>query len=299
MQPTLNTNPKITNIVYGKEVYNVARDGLLLANKYTSQNVEHWWVSEKLDGYRAVWNGIDFVSRAGKRFDVPFYFKQIMPPSIALDGELWMGRGNFEKMGLVRRKNPSKPLEVEKWINDWKQSGIAYHAFDILNMQKPFEERMNALKRLVFDSNSSIDRDAHHRYTFKFASQVRLPLAETINLAQNIIRAGGEGVMLRKPGSLYEGTRSSTLLKLKPYSDMEVKIISHNISTRGKYMGKLSSFQCVLLDDERVQFAVSGMCEDIRHTYTMTHPVGSIITIKYTSLYKNGTPREATYFRLQ
>lgn len=37
-------------------------------------------------------------------------------------------------------------------------------------------------------------------------------------LAQ-VIAAGGEGIMLRKPGSLYENKRSSTLLKVKQFYD--------------------------------------------------------------------------------
>jgi ATP-dependent DNA ligase len=35
-------------------------------------------------------------------------------------------------------------------------------------------------------------------------------------MMQRIVAAGGEGIMLRKPGSLYRNTRTSELLKLKP-----------------------------------------------------------------------------------
>jgi DNA ligase-1 len=36
---------------------------------------------------------------------------------------------------------------------------------------------------------------------------------------------GGEGLMLRKPGSMYVGQRSNTLLKVKSFFDAEAKIL--------------------------------------------------------------------------
>jgi DNA ligase-1 len=36
---------------------------------------------------------------------------------------------------------------------------------------------------------------------------------------------GGEGLMLRQPGSMYVFSRSSTLLKVKSFSDAEAKVI--------------------------------------------------------------------------
>ena len=40
-----------------------------------------------------------------------------------------------------------------------------------------------------------------------------------------IIEKGGEGVILREPGSLYENKRSTSLRKFKPYFDTEVKVL--------------------------------------------------------------------------
>ena len=42
---------------------------------------------------------------------------------------------------------------------------------------------------------------------------------------KSIIEKGGEGVILREPGSLYESGRSSGLRKYKPYLDTEVKVV--------------------------------------------------------------------------
>ena len=80
----------------GRDVYDVKNKGVLLAKIYDGRPVDNWWASEKWDGYRAVWNGQSFKSRVGKNFDVPDWYRSIMPPGIALDGELWLGRGEFE-----------------------------------------------------------------------------------------------------------------------------------------------------------------------------------------------------------
>lgn len=34
-----------------------------------------WWISEKLDGVRAYWDGADFYSREGNPFPAPAWFK--------------------------------------------------------------------------------------------------------------------------------------------------------------------------------------------------------------------------------
>ena len=41
---------------------------------------------------------------------------------------------------------------------------------------------------------------------------------------KRIIALGGEGLMIRQPGSKYERTRSKTLLKIKKFFDAEVWI---------------------------------------------------------------------------
>ena len=40
---------------------------------------------------------------------------------------------------------------------------------------------------------------------------------------ERVEKLGGEGVMIREPGSKYVGSRSKTLLKLKSFHDAEVR----------------------------------------------------------------------------
>lgn len=57
-------------------------------------NVSGWLMSEKLDGMRCVWDGkATLWTRNGNEVYAPKSFVNSLPRGIALDGELFMGRG--------------------------------------------------------------------------------------------------------------------------------------------------------------------------------------------------------------
>src|SRR5208282_6202409 len=70
---------------------------LLLAHKWELDiELAGWWMSEKLDGVRAFWDGTQFISRLGNMFHAPDWFIADLPKS-PLDGELWGGRKMFQR----------------------------------------------------------------------------------------------------------------------------------------------------------------------------------------------------------
>lgn len=93
-------------------------------------NPDEYVISEKLDGFRAIWDGKNFRSKNGNVFVAPKSFKDAMPKGVVLDGELWMGREKF--------KETSKVLRREKWDSDeaheaaWDQ--FTYMVFDSPSM---------------------------------------------------------------------------------------------------------------------------------------------------------------------
>src|SRR5690606_41056129 len=78
---------------------------LMLATDYEAgADVAYYWVSEKLDGVRGRWDGRALWTRGGHRIDAPGWFIAGWP-EVALDDELWIGRGRFEVVsGLVRAR---------------------------------------------------------------------------------------------------------------------------------------------------------------------------------------------------
>ena len=243
-----------------------------------------WWASEKFDGYRAIWNGKSFVSRNGKPYAVPDWFKALMPPSIALDGEFWMGRGNFQNCGIFRKKVPN--------AQEWKDADVKYTVYDAPMLHLPFEERMIELRRIVEHQCKG-----HPKCPLVFTQQTKVESSKHLDeMFKDIVEKGGEGIMIRKPKSEYEQKRSSALLKYKQFGDTECKIIGYKPGT-GKYKGLLGSFECKLLNGTQKPFYVSGMDDCIRKTYKTSHPIGTIITITFNEKTDDGIPRFPRYLR--
>ena len=79
---------------------------LMLAKKYDpdTQNPKGWLMSEKLDGVRCFWNGHEMYTRNGNLFFPPKWFKDLLPKDLALDGELWTKRNDFQHVVSIVRK---------------------------------------------------------------------------------------------------------------------------------------------------------------------------------------------------
>ena len=74
---------------------------LMLPKSYTGQEIgEQWLWSEKLDGIRGEWTGTEMLTKQGNKLDVPAYFTEEFP-SFPLSGEIWGGRGTFERTSSI------------------------------------------------------------------------------------------------------------------------------------------------------------------------------------------------------
>jgi DNA ligase-1 len=101
---------------------------------------------------------------------------------------------------------------------------------------------------------------------------------------------GGEGLMLRQPGSAYEVGRSLTLLKVKSFLDAEARVVDH-LAGAGRHKGRLGALLVELADGTR--FAVgTGLSDAERGT---PPPIGSLITFRYQELSDGGVPRFPSY----
>lgn len=81
--------------------------GCMLAEMFNSQtDPTGYFISEKLDGVRCIWNGEKMISRNGKGFNPPDYFLEKFPKGCVLDGELFSKGASFQKrFRLSEEKN--------------------------------------------------------------------------------------------------------------------------------------------------------------------------------------------------
>eukprot|EP00026_Physarum_polycephalum_P003261 Phypoly_transcript_03271.p1 GENE.Phypoly_transcript_03271~~Phypoly_transcript_03271.p1 ORF type:complete len:688 (+),score=73.27 Phypoly_transcript_03271:396-2459(+) len=183
---------------------------LMLASFVKSQKFElsassTWWIGEKYDGVRFCWNAKTYrlYSRNGLKLHVPRQFLRMLAPgSSFLDGEVWFGRGQFSEVQQLVIANVHPSISTP-----WPL--IRMVVFDDpgpLTQHLPFEKRYASV----------LDAVQHENPIAVVAT--RLLCASKTHLSrmlQHSIDEGGEGVILRKPGSVYAHGRSLNLLKLK------------------------------------------------------------------------------------
>jgi len=262
-----------------KAMWDVIKQGVMLAHTFkdpktgkiknppkgTPQAPDGWYLSEKYDGYRAIWNGKDFVSRAGNIFATPEWFRMWMPPSIVLDGELFLGRECFEDCGLFRRKTPND--------EEWLKSNVKYQVFDCPGHPGLFEERQKYIEDLI-QKRCQCNIKAGTIKTscpMVLTKQVKVKNEDDVmKRFDALVKKGAEGVMLRAPNSPYEAKRTSYLLKVKQLFDAECRIIGYKPGT-GKYKNMLGAFKCELVKDTKIKFDISGMDDLTRKNYMKTH----------------------------
>lgn len=254
-----------------------AKPELLLAETYSdSIDVQQYWISEKLDGVRAYWDGKQLVSRGGNVIAAPDWFVAGFPDR-ALDGELWLGRNQFaETLSIV-----SKQQAVD---SEWQR--LSYYIFELPQAQGSFTARIEAMQQLLVQQNS--------RY-LKMVPQFRLQTTAALKakLAE-LEQAGAEGLMLHQQDALYSTGRSSALLKLKSYQDTEAEVIGYRPG-KGKYQGMVGALM-VKTPEGRTFALGSGLTDALRQ---QPPAIGTQVTYRYNGLTSTGLPRFARFLRVR
>jgi DNA ligase-1 len=189
---------------------------------------------------------------------------------------LWLGRKAFQRtVSIVRRHDQSE---------HWRE--IKFVLFDAPGVDGPFEERQRAL--------------------FDMARQHRSPYAAVLDQAcctgikslkaelARVESLGGEGLMLRQPGSRYESGRSPTLLKVKTFHDAEGRVVEH-LPGRGRHAGRLGAVAVEL--PSGLTFSVGTGFTDAQRRDPP--PIGSMITYRYQELTDRGVPRFPSFVRVR
>jgi DNA ligase-1 len=321
-----------------------------------------WFISEKLDGTRAIWDGgvsrgvpVEQVPYANKVKDGRYLEKQIATglwsrsgkvinppewwldklPQIPLDGELWIGYGEFQKLRKVVSHLDSSEKEAE-WNN------VQYLVFDSPG-QAFFEPRDIKIRN---DYNFAINRgvnlprllsedwsfELRHIYLKKLLPdntlpQERLPLSNDRALEwvdrfmHEVLRGGGEGVVLRNGSSKWVPERSWNLLKHKPFYTDEGTVIGYTAGEAGKtgqLLGKIGALILRLksgkelklsgmthqqreIDNEIVRNYAIGEPGSVLPSFYSHHlfPIGTVIEFKYRELSDDGIPKEARFDRIK
>jgi DNA ligase-1 len=250
---------------------------ILLARIFdATANPADYWISEKYDGVRAIWNGHDLRFRSGRPVPAPAWFIAGLPEQ-ALDGELWLGRDRFDELSAIVRK--AEPVDAE-----WRQ--VKYMIFELPEAPGTFTERIAALRSIIATS-SLPNLQAVPQFRIGDRKMLKRRLTD-------IVAAGGEGLMLHRADALYHGGRSDDLLKFKPFEDAEARVVGHEPG-KGRYAGLTGALRMEMPDGKRFRIG-SGLTDAVRRD---PPPVGSLVTYRYQSLTPKGLPRFPRYWRVR
>lgn len=243
---------------------------LVLAQEYRNQNIIGWAMSEKLDGVRGYWDGKALYSRQGNRFNPPENWAKNFPP-FALDGELYSQRGKFEQISATVRANNG----------DW--GDIQLFVFDVPHAEGDLWQRLKTAQEW---------KNRHPESRVQIIEQHSVQSEQQAkDFFNQVVKAGGEGVIFRNPSLPYQAGRSAGFLKWKPQFDDECTVVKH-LAGKGKHTGKMGA---VLCENQHGQFRIgTGFTEQDRQN---PPPVGAVITYRYRGLTNKGKPKFASYLR--
>lgn len=289
---------------------------LQLAHKYDPKKheISGRFVSEKLDGMRFFWDGgvsngvpveqipwsniaksnqvpiaTGLWSRYGKVINAPKWWTDQLPKFL-LDGELWSGRGEFQKISSVVRSTVNQ--------KDW--TGIKAMIFDTPSPREMFKDRkineINFKKdiigaepwyatRLPYHLSSDIAFGSRLKYLQRNLVEnevARLHVQKQLSFStvtakdelelflEYVLKGGGEGLIIKAPNNLWQPERQWTMLKYKPYHDAEAKVVGYTWGREtdkgSKLLGKMGALICKINAGE---FKLSGFTDKEREMEDM------------------------------
>ncbi len=233
-----------------------------------------YFVSEKLDGVRAIWDGRRLRFRSGRTVPAPGWFTEALPP-LALDGELWGGRERFDAVsGTVRRATPDDA--------GWR--ALRLMVFDLPGASGDFATRASRIAALAAASRAKVWTAVEQtQVSDRGALQQRL---------DSVVRGGGEGLVLHRADALWSPGRSSALWKLKPLQDAEAQVLAHEPG-HGRLADVMGALR--VRNADGVEFRIgTGFTDAERRD---PPPVGSWISYTHRGITPSGVPRFASYWR--
>ena len=168
--------------------------------KYDGTNPTGFYLSEKLNGVRALWNGVEFISKNGNPFAVPFDLKRIMP-ALHLDGELYANGDLGRIAGLCRRKLSA--------TDEWQ--GVTFQIFDSPFHTLNFADRLNQIAGLTLPPFCRVAQQSICTGSEHLRSEY-----------ERIKAAGGEGLVIKSPAHMFRAGQSALSFKIKYLDDFEI-----------------------------------------------------------------------------
>ncbi len=206
-------------------------------------------------------------------------------PNFILDGELHAkGLNQNQIHSILSRKNTKHP----------RYQDIKLNVFDLAEdsiIQDARIKMIQSLKRHYVDTGIL-------RHINVVQSILVTDFSQVNDLCEHFIEQGFEGIILRRISGMYEGRRSTNIMKFKPTESAIYRVIKfiEEKTKNGVPKNRLGSIQCVG-DDGVVFYVGSGLTEKERiEWWTNDPPPG--VEVKFQHLHAgSGRPRSPVFVR--
>jgi DNA ligase 1 len=298
---------KTLNKVLGKTQYRIPVFSCQLAQDSTDRPAKMKGIKRlevKLDGVRVIAvvapGGCTLYSRNGKEFaNFPQIADALMntrapwinvPPggTVVFDGEV-VGESFQQLMRQAHRKSNAET------------AGMVYHIFDAMPLAEFMEGHCNTnqaarLRWLERGKERFLDTDC---LRIMQGIDVDLDTAEGHDImnryAQDAVKDGFEGIMIKDLSAPYECKRSSFWMKWKPTITVDLNIVGFEEGT-GRNASRLGAIVCEGVDNDRnIRVNVgSGLCDSDRDEYWASRDqlLGHVVEVEADAVTQN---QDGTY----
>jgi DNA ligase-1 len=255
------------------------------------------FVQPKLDGYRCIYLEGKLWSRTGKPFsnkNLATYFKSLSKVGDnVLDGELYVKDMTFNALQKVLNTEDGK-----------LPKGLKYYVYDTVPLADwkkkktkiTYGKRLTKVRELLTGSVSDFTK------VIDIANDLCETPQEVIDLYKKYLKAGYEGVMLKRIDGLYLWKRatvnSGEMLKLKPFTSADLRIRSI-YEGEGNFQGKAGG---VVVDFNGVAVSVGSGFDIPTRENMASKPdeyIGKTVEVKYFEETEDGSLRFPVFTRFR
>ena len=277
----------------------------MLAKKYegTITKDDAYYITEKLDGNRCIAKFVDgqwtFTSRNGKPMHVNFDMSGL-DTDFVYDGEVLSpeqtaasiarAQGVFKKMGGDFNTTSG---DINKHTLDKK---LVYNIFDVQEMWTQYKDR-----RAVLNTMTPTGDDVRILPILKKYDKSIDPAI--YNLLDDVVKSGGEGLMINTSSGLYVPKRTDDLLKVKQVQTIDMRVVDTEFGT-GKYELCVGYIYCeaTLPNGSKISCKVGTGLSDEQRTRWAMYPmdiIGKIVEVAYFSLSQSKNTYGTTQYSLR
>jgi len=254
----------------------------------------------------------------GNVFHAPEWWLETLPSGVSIDGELWVRRGigalqecstivkslsggdGWDRVRLIAFGSPQFQVVLEDGtINEpffkkelrgcveWVKERMSPDDWDDNMLNTVYRDEVACLKQAGADIPETWVLDGSDEAARRRADE----------LLCEIVKGGGEGLMIKNPNRGYECCRSKNVWKMKPY-DEDIGRVVGVVDGKGRHEGSVGGLVVeATLQGKKVQFSVGTGLTDAERGRDRDDWVGRVVRVRYRELTPAGLPVEGRVIR--